>query len=459
MRIRRALLLVAVASLAVAGLAVPVALRSAHAASLVEVTGFGENPGGMRMHIYVPDVRPANPAIVVAMHGCGGSGPGFYSSSQFAALANQYGFIVIYPTATQQAGFGNCFDTWSDAAKRRGGGSDPVSIVSMVGYAERQYGGDRNRVYATGSSSGGMMTQHMLAVYPDVFKAGASFMGVPFNCFANAADYAPGSSRCTTGQLDRTPQQWGDLVRQAYPGYTGPRPRAQLWHGTNDTLVPFSRLNESIEQWTNVFGLSQTPTSTDTPQSGWNRRRYANSSGTVNVEAYSIQGAGHSLPSSGMAAYAIAFFGLTTGPTTPPGTTRPPVTTPPATTIPPGTTRPPGTTTPPVTTPPVTGACRVAATVNAWNTGLTESITITNTGTSTINGWSLAFTLPGGQAITSGWNATYAPSSGLVTARNVSYNGTIPPNGSTTIGFQGTHTGNTNEPTSFTLNGAACVVV
>src|ERR1043165_901544 len=82
----------------------------AAAASLTEVTSFGDHPGGMRMHIYVPDVRPANPAIVVAMHGCGGSGPGFYSGSEFASLADRYGYIVIYPTATQQAGFGNCFD-------------------------------------------------------------------------------------------------------------------------------------------------------------------------------------------------------------------------------------------------------------------------------------------------------------------------------------------------------------
>ncbi|MFD1545915.1 extracellular catalytic domain type 1 short-chain-length polyhydroxyalkanoate depolymerase [Nonomuraea guangzhouensis] len=297
------------------------------AATLVEVTSFGNNPGNMRMHVYVPDSHPASPAIVVAMHGCGGSGPGFYQGSEFASLADRYGFIVIYPTATQSAGFGNCFDTWSDAAKQRGGGSDPVSITSMIDYVERNYQGDPNRVYATGSSSGGMMTQHMLAVYPDVFKAGASFMGVPFNCFAGASDYPPGSSRCTGGSMDRTPQQWGDAVRQAYPGYSGPRPRMQLWHGTSDTLVPYSLLRESIEQWTNVFGLSQTPTGTDTPQANWTRSRYANPSGTVQVEAYSIQGAGHALPQSGMARYAIEFFGLTTSPTdtTPPNTPGTPV--------------------------------------------------------------------------------------------------------------------------------------
>ncbi|WP_444950601.1 extracellular catalytic domain type 1 short-chain-length polyhydroxyalkanoate depolymerase [Micromonospora ureilytica] len=453
MRIRRKLLLALAASLVAAGLVAPT-VGPAYAASLTEVTSFGENPGRMRMHVYVPDNRPARPAVVVAMHGCGGSGPGFYSGSEFASQADRYGYIVIYPSATQQAGFGNCFDTWSDAAKRRGGGSDPVSIISMIRYVQQQYAADPDRVYATGSSSGGMMTNHMLALYPDVFKAGAAFMGVPFNCFANAADYPPGSSQCTGGNMNRTPQQWGDAVRQAYPGYSGPRPRVQLWHGTNDTLVPYSLLQEAIEQWTNVFGLSQTPTSTDTPQANWNRRRYADSSGTVQVEAYSIQGAGHSLPSGGMAASAIAFFGLT-NPTTPPPTTPPP-TTPPPTTPPP--TTPPPTTPPPTTPPPASGACRVTVDVNAWNTGLTENITVTNTGTSAVNGWSVVFTLPGGQTITSGWNATYSPSSGQVTARNVGYNGAIPANGSVSFGFQATHTGNNARPSSFTLNGASCTV-
>jgi poly(hydroxyalkanoate) depolymerase family esterase len=411
-----AIVAAAAATLIVPGLAAPAA-----AATLSEVANFGDNPGGMRMHVYVPDVRPAQPAIVVAMHGCGGSGPGFYSSSEFASLADQYGFIVIYPSATQQAGFGNCFDTWSDAAKRRGGGSDPVSIVSMVSYVQRQYGGDRNRVYATGSSSGGMMTNHMLALYPDVFRAGAAFMGVPFNCFANAADYPPGSSRCTGGTMDRTPRQWGDAVRQAYPGYTGARPPVQLWHGTNDTLVPYSLLQESIEQWTDVFGLSQTPTSTDTPRSGWNRRRYADGSGAVRVEAYSIQGAGHSLPSAGMAAAAVAFFGLTgTNPT-------PPATTPPATT-------------PPATTPPPAGGCVASyRQVNAWSGGFQGEVTV-RAGNAAVNGWAVSLGFAGGTTVTQVWNGVLSGGSGAYTVRNVSWNGAIPAGGAVAFGFLGAGT-------------------
>ncbi|MCR3750616.1 esterase, PHB depolymerase family [Lentzea californiensis] len=413
---RTPLVAIFVAVLALAGV---VPATPASAASLVEVTGFGDNPGGMRMHLYVPDIRPAKPAVVVAMHGCGGSGPGFYSGSEFGSLADRHGFVVIYPSAQQEAGFGKCFDTWSDAAKRRGGGSDPVSIVSMVTYVQQRYGGDPDRVFATGSSSGGMMTNEMLALYPDVFKAGAAFMGVPFHCFAGAADFPPGSSRCTgNGGANRTPQEWGNFVRQAYPGYTGPRPRMQLWHGTADTLVPYSLLQEQVEQWTNVFGLSQTPTSTDTPRAGWNRSRYGDK-----VEAYSIQGAGHSLPSSGMAAAALEFFGITGGGDP---------------------------------DPPVPGTCSVKATVNAWNNGLTASLSITNTGTAAINGWSLTFTLADGQRITSGWNATYSPSSGQVTARNAGHSATIPPGRSVGIGFQAVHGGNTAAPTAFALNGTRC---
>lgn len=102
---------------------------------------------------------------------------------------------------------------------------------------------------------------------------------------------------------------------------------------------------------------------------------------------------------------------------------------------------------------------RVSYTMNTWGNGFTAGISITNTGTSAINGWTLAFTLPSGQSITSGWNATYSPSSGQVSARNVDYNGTLAPGATVDIGFQATHSGNTAEPTAFTLNGVPCTVV
>ncbi|WP_206191376.1 cellulose binding domain-containing protein, partial [Streptomyces niveiscabiei] len=110
----------------------------------------------------------------------------------------------------------------------------------------------------------------------------------------------------------------------------------------------------------------------------------------------------------------------------------------------------------PGTPNPPTGPCKVTSSVSAWNTGLTNAVTITNTATTAINGWRLAFTLPAGQTITNGWGATYAPASGAVTATNVTYNAALAPGASVTVGYQAGHTGNSAAPSAFTLNGTAC---
>jgi hypothetical protein len=115
---------------------------------------------------------------------------------------------------------------------------------------------------------------------------------------------------------------------------------------------------------------------------------------------------------------------------------------------------------PPTTTPnpPQPAGCTVRDDRNAWNTGFTSNFTVTNNGTTAINGWSLVFTLPAGQVITATWNATFTPTSGQVTARGVGFNTVINPNGGSVsgFGFQATHTGNTAKPTSFILNGTTC---
>ncbi|MEU0334663.1 cellulose binding domain-containing protein [Streptomyces sp. NPDC006193] len=101
-------------------------------------------------------------------------------------------------------------------------------------------------------------------------------------------------------------------------------------------------------------------------------------------------------------------------------------------------------------------ACAVAYTANVWQGGYTADVTVTNTGTSPVNGWKLAFTLPAGQRITSAWGADVAPSSGAVTAGSLAYNAQIAPGAKVSFGFQGTYSGTFTRPAGFTLNGAAC---
>ncbi|GCF10236.1 arabinofuranosidase catalytic domain-containing protein [Dictyobacter arantiisoli] len=119
--------------------------------------------------------------------------------------------------------------------------------------------------------------------------------------------------------------------------------------------------------------------------------------------------------------------------------------------------------TPTPTSTPVSGAsCSVHyAVTNQWQGGFGASLTITNTSSTAINGWSLKFSFPNGQTITQLWNGTVTQSGSAVTISNVSYNGSIPAGGTlnSAPGFNGSWAGSNGSPTAFTLNGATCSVV
>jgi cellulase/cellobiase CelA1 len=81
---------------------------------------------------------------------------------------------------------------------------------------------------------------------------------------------------------------------------------------------------------------------------------------------------------------------------------------------------------------------------------------LTNTGSGTINPWTLTWTFPGDQQISDLWNATYTQSGEKVTVTPESYDASIAPAGTVTIGFTGTFTNSDASPTTFSVNGTAC---
>ncbi|WP_031525919.1 GH12 family glycosyl hydrolase domain-containing protein [Streptomyces sp. NRRL F-5123] len=101
-------------------------------------------------------------------------------------------------------------------------------------------------------------------------------------------------------------------------------------------------------------------------------------------------------------------------------------------------------------------SCKVTVTPQTWTGGYTAAVTVTNTGSTSLDGWKVGFSLPSGQSITSAWNAAVSPTSGAVTATNLAYNSQIPAGGTQSFGFQGTYSGSYAPPTAFTLNGTSC---
>jgi hypothetical protein len=84
--------------------------------------------------------------------------------------------------------------------------------------------------------------------------------------------------------------------------------------------------------------------------------------------------------------------------------------------------------------------------VSSWPGGFQGQVVVTNTGSATLNSWQLGWTFPGSQAVSNLWNGSYTQSGGNVTVTNQSYNGTLAPGASTTIGFTATYSGSNTAP-------------
>jgi glucose/arabinose dehydrogenase len=102
--------------------------------------------------------------------------------------------------------------------------------------------------------------------------------------------------------------------------------------------------------------------------------------------------------------------------------------------------------------------CRVDRTVRSWGTGTTVDLTVTNTGSTPVNGWTLEFPLALGQTVISDWNTDLTQLSNTITATDAGHNATIAPGASVTLGYLASHTGDASPPPRFVLNGDACAV-
>jgi feruloyl esterase len=326
----------AAATLLLAAAALVALASPARAATLNPVTGFGSNPGNLAMYAYLPDGLPTGRPAVVLLHGCTQNAQGYVTNSGWRKYADQWGFALIAAEQRSANNSSSCFNWFQSGDTGRGAG-EALSVRQMVDYAVATYHVDPARVYVSGLSAGGAMSAVMLATYPDVFAGGSVIAGLPYRCATSLSQ----ASTCQYAPPNNSPAQWGALVRNAYPGYSGSRPRVAIWQGQSDTTVVPANGVELRDQFTDVAGVSQTPTGTQTLPAGTTLEVY----GADRVRLYKVAGMGHGTPvdpgsaadqCGTAAAYFLdticsayrdaLFFGLGTG--APPGPTTPPPPTP-----------------------------------------------------------------------------------------------------------------------------------
>ncbi len=259
-------------------------------ASLTAVSSFGSNPGALNMYRYVPANMPAKAAIVVAMHGCTQTAND-YTKVGWNEIAEKYKFYVVYPEQTTSNNALRCFNwggEYGDPTNIKRGEGENLSIKQMVDKMKADYSVDANRVFVTGFSGGGAQTALMLAVWPDVFAAGATVAGIPYNCTTTFSEV----SGCLKPGKNLTEQEWGGRVRAANPSYNGPWPRLAIWQGTADSVVDPSNTTQLLRQWANVQGIDTTADESSTSgKVTW--RAFKNAAGKALVETFQITGMDH----------------------------------------------------------------------------------------------------------------------------------------------------------------------
>jgi poly(hydroxyalkanoate) depolymerase family esterase len=265
------------------------AAGGARAGTFQEVTGFGSNPGNLRMTTYIPDNLPPAAPLVVALHGCTQSAQVYLGPPGWRELADRYGFAVLLPEQRQANNSNLCFNWFEPGDIERDRG-EPLSIRQMIERVRADYAIDPARLYVTGLSAGGAMTAVMLATYPDLFAGGAIVAGLPYKCGTSLSQ----ALTCMYQGRNQSPAAWGNLVRNA-SNHTGPWPIVSIWHGTTDATVIPSNGVESLDQWTNVHGIDQTPDAEESV-GGNPHRIYRDAAGTPRVETWTINGMGHGTP-------------------------------------------------------------------------------------------------------------------------------------------------------------------
>ncbi|GAB3719237.1 extracellular catalytic domain type 1 short-chain-length polyhydroxyalkanoate depolymerase [Nocardiopsis oceani] len=262
----------------------------ASAAELAPVPSFGDDPGNLAMYEYVPDGLPDGAPLVVLLHGCGQDAADYHQHSGWAEQADGSGLGLVYAEQNSANNASQCFNWFEPADVARGSG-EAQSVASMVEHAVTEHGLDADSVYVSGLSAGGAMAGELLAAYPDLFAGGSVVAGIPVGC----ADGMVDAFACMNPGKDRTPEQWGDEVRDKLPD-GAELPRVAVWHGTADFTVAPANGDAGVSQWVDVWGLPTTPDSTEELPGPTTAEYYGGSGLDAEVAHFSVEGMGHGTP-------------------------------------------------------------------------------------------------------------------------------------------------------------------
>jgi polyhydroxybutyrate depolymerase len=216
--------------------------------------------------VHLPAAASGRPdALVLVLHGGGGTAAGIAAHTRFDRVADRGGFIVVYPAARNRY--------WLDARPGYERGDDVAFLRLLADTLRRQHGIPAHRVFAAGISNGAMMSYRLACEAPgSVAAIGVVAGAMPAALRNSCAGAAPAA-----------------LV---------------ALHGTEDRLVPFDgggsllAVPASVSLWAARAGCGAATTSDsiDAVRDGTLVIRMVYPACAVPIEVHTIRGGGHTWP-------------------------------------------------------------------------------------------------------------------------------------------------------------------
>lgn len=210
-----------------------------------------ETYGDREYKLYVPSDYDGSQEVplVTMLHGCEQTPSDFAQGSQMNELAEEEGFIVVYPKQTDDANSKQCWN-WFDTDHQQRGEGEPALIKGMVDQVKSDYNVDDRRVYAGGLSAGAGMSVILGATYPHTFAAIGSHSGTEYK----AAESAFGAlDAMSNGGPD--PDQQGIEAHQEMDVMNRQVPTI-VFQGRDDTTVYPVNGNQTALQWAQTHDVA-----------------------------------------------------------------------------------------------------------------------------------------------------------------------------------------------------------
>ena len=258
-----------------------------------ETLQFGNAAGSRAYKLYVP-TRSAESAMpmVVMLHGCTQSADDFAAGTRMNCLADEHGFLVLYPQQGAGANPSKCWNWFQGKDQLRDSG-EPSLISGMVREVAARHGVDPRRIFVAGLSAGAAMAVILGETYPDLFAGVGAHSGLPYGSatdVVSAMAARKGGRGSSGGGLPGLHTQAAGRVRHAVP--------LIVFHGDRDHTVQHSNGVEIVQQASEVHAAGMTLTASTQLATSPGGRRYtrtvhADEAGRPFIESWTLHGAGH----------------------------------------------------------------------------------------------------------------------------------------------------------------------